>query len=159
MATDKMEMMYADQYGKVFYWGEATVLANHPSLDVCILESKNHLLEPLPLLGNMDSVFTGDPVITMGAPHGYFPVARDGRIIALTSPPPIKWDDKELIFIGINIEPGHSGSPLMWNGKVIGVMVRYFYPEHFLEGAFATRGDNVVKFVDKHLPNRNKEIE
>ncbi len=141
----------ADRDGVAYEAGYATISNNHSTHDMCILKSEGHSLLPLPLLGDMSIIETEDPVTVLGSPRNYFPVRRDGYIISKQAQHGIHVEPRQLLFIAINIEPGSSGSPVIWNGQVIGIVIRYLYDSTLKEAALATRGDHIIEFVDKYI--------
>ena len=144
-----MGMQGSDRHGNPYEAGDAIIVANHHKHDMCIIKSNGHGLTPLPLLGDLSFVETEDKITTIGAPHGFFPVRRDGHVISKDSSKQPQLQMEQLLFIEVNIEPGSSGSPVIWNGQVIGIVVKLIYDNHLKDGALATRGDHVVEFVDK----------
>jgi len=151
-----MKVQIADRHGEIVDYAEATIVANAEKNkkaphDMCLIKSEDHGLPPLELHGDMSVVEVEDPIVVIGAPSGYFPVRRDGFIISMTSQDPPHLTPRELMFLAVNIEPGSSGCPVIWNGKVIGIVVRYLYDHNLKDGALATRGDHVVEFVDRHI--------
>lgn len=145
LVSKKIKVEGADRNGELYFVGTAIIVANHKKHDMCIIKSENHGLIPLKLFGDMSIIETEDKVTTIGAPRGFFPVRREGHIISK------KYGFCKLILIALNVDPGSSGSPVIWNGRVIGIVVRHFHPIIFKDGALATRGDHIVKFVEKTI--------
>jgi V8-like Glu-specific endopeptidase len=132
--------------GSTYKVGTATIVAQSEDHDLCLLKSLNHGLTILPILGNMDLVQTEDPITTIGAPVSYFPVRRFGTVISTLSPD-FAW--KNMLFLNIDIQPGSSGSPVIWNGFVIGVIA--MLPFNLHNSALAVRGDHLLEFVNKNI--------
>jgi S1-C subfamily serine protease len=92
-----------------------TLLSN-PKFDICILKSKNHGMKPLIFASN-DILQTGDQVFVVGSPRLVPYVHDTGTIIS------IKNDDH--ILLNLEVDPGSSGSPVLRNGKIVGMVVSY----------------------------------
>lgn len=114
----------------------ATITKIDEEKDLCLLESPEHPFLPLELATSLNNVYTGDRVSIIGAPYGIFPVRTDGYIIqrhAESWPHKLSsWlgDPNRLLFISANVGPGNSGGPVMFNDKVIGIIVLLIYKPH-----------------------------
>ena len=60
----------------------ARIVGNDRPNDICIIESIDHGMEPLSLAESVAELSTEDEVTIIGAPRGFFPVRREGRIIS-----------------------------------------------------------------------------
>jgi V8-like Glu-specific endopeptidase len=136
----------ANYDGTHYELGTATIVARHKDQDLCLLKSPEHLLTPLPILPDIELVETEDNITVIGAPKNYFPVRRDGRVISLESP---RFFRKDMLFLSVDIQKGSSGSPVIWNGYVIGVIAILPYELH--DAALAVRGDYLVDFIEKEM--------
>ena len=124
---------------------DARILAISNSHDICILKSEDHGLTPLRLSQRVDLMLTGDMLTVTGYPHGIpFLVQKDGHIIAI--------DDEEL-YIDIFIEPGNSGSPVLWMNEVVGMVVAYPISESTLitQTCKAVSVKELQKFLNEHM--------
>lgn len=141
-ASQKIRVVAADEKGLVYEGGEAEILdwRNDTYEDICILYIENHLLDPLPISRRVSELETEDKVTMVGAPRGYFPVRRDGYIRQVT---------KEYISAAIEIQPGASGSPLIWNGEVIGMIITVEGKLH--EAGKAVPADMLLVFIEEHI--------
>ena len=120
--TDAIKVDGTYSNGSSFLVGQAKIKSIAEDHDICILEFPHHGLTPLILAANTDYVETEDRITVIGAPGTFFPVRREGHIIAVKAGSDLG-SMKDLIFMSIDIQPGSSGSPVIWNGKVIGVLV------------------------------------
>lgn len=139
--------------GSLYELGTGKILAQSKDHDLClIVTEEEHGLVPLPILGSMDVLETEDVITVVGAPKSYFPVRRNGFIIS-TESPRFKW--KDMLFLAIDIQKGSSGSPVLWNGFVIGVIVILPYDLH--DAALAVRGDHLLEFIQDNVKAEPEE--
>lgn len=126
----------------------ASIVAIDTDRDMCLLESKSHPFLPLELAESLEHVNAEDPVFTVGAPRGVFPVKTDGYVIQRKA---ARWSGSfgEMLFLGLNIEPGSSGSPVMLGDKVIGMIVIFVSKPH--ETCLAVPVHHLHEFIQKHL--------
>lgn len=120
--------------GKIKAW------VNSKMSDMCIIESPGHPLLPLEVEEDLSLVQAEDPIITLGAPRGYFMIRRDGYIWAVA-------DDG--IMLAIEVQSGNSGGPIIWQGKVIGMIVLSI--PGLNETGIAVRSDNLMRFVRENI--------
>lgn len=145
--TKKIRMEGANYDGTHYDIGTAEIVAISDDHDLCLLKAdEEHLLDILPILGNMDILETEDVVTVIGAPKTYFPVRRTGFIISIDSP---RFHWKDMLFLGIDIQKGSSGSPVLWNGFVVGVIAILPYDLH--DAALAVRGDHLLEFLEENI--------
>ena len=123
------------------------ILAFDAEKDICILQSKDHSLRPLPLAESVAPLTAEDRITVIGAPHGFFPVRRDGRIISSLAYRYHKFSD--MLFLAVNIEKGSSGSPVIKDGFVVGMIV--ILPHDLHEAALAVPIDEIREFIDKTI--------
>ena len=125
---DEIFLIKATKYGQtVPVSPDSAEVIKFGETDICMLRLKNHGLKPLKLARDLTKLRTGARVWHLGAPGGVFPVLRKGRVISVSE------DD---ITITSAIFGGASGSPLLWRGKVIGIVVSRF---SYLQGGKAIR--------------------
>ena len=125
----------------------STILAFDEKKDICLLSSPAHGMTPLPLAETIAPLTVEDKITIIGAPHGFFPVRRDGRIISSLAYRFAPYDD--MLFLAVNIQKGSSGSPVIKDGSVIGMIA--VVPFHIDETALAVPIDDIRKFLDKNM--------
>jgi S1-C subfamily serine protease len=125
---------------------QAIILEISKDHDLCILLAPNHGIKVLQIMADMDHLETEDRIVVIGSPVGFFPVRRSGHIISTTSP---QFEWKNLLFLEIDIQKGNSGSPVIWNGYVVGVVV--ILPEALHNSGLAVRGDNLLSFINEYI--------
>lgn len=124
---------------------EAHVIKWSMEPDVCLLASPGHKMSVLPISQRYKSVRSGDPVLLPGAPGGFFPVTRDGRVssvFAYAHGP----NNAACLLVDVVAEGGNSGSPVIWNGEVIGMLVRV--PQHPKNAALAVTSMSLLDFIE-----------
>jgi S1-C subfamily serine protease len=73
-------------------------------------------------LGNSKTLRAGDWVIAAGHPWGITGAVSAGAVIALGVPLELSNYPGELIQVGLQLRPGHSGGPLVdGNGRLLGI--------------------------------------
>lgn len=101
----------------------ATFVYSDPVTDLCMLKTLNKF-DVLPI-SNKNSA-TGDKVFTIGAPLGFFPTYEYGTV--LTPPIVLRYNEQGIPYkvlgqtIGISTDHGGSGSPVIVEDKVVGVL-------------------------------------
>ena len=116
--------------------------------DICILQG-NHGMLPLKF-ADYSKVRVGDKVSVIGAPLFMFPVLTEGRVAI----PKMNIDnDRKLLFLGLHVSPGNSGSPVINDqGEVVGMIVMAVVPHIFLlvdtPFSLAQRGDILKRFTN-----------
>ncbi len=97
------------------------LLAYDESIDLAALYiAANHL--PTIELGHSSQLKTGDWVIAVGHPWGVVGAAAAGTVIAVGQPLEQNGYHGELVQLGIQLRPGHSGGPLVdGNGRLVGI--------------------------------------
>ena len=145
--SKNIEVTAADYKGMKYITGEATVLAyiNKGHADMCILEMKDHKMEPLEITKFIDIVETADPVTMVGAPGGQYPIRRDGYVWAITP---------TYVLVAIEAQGGSSGSPVMWDGEVIGMLVEK--AGGVQSAALAIKADDLRAFIEKHIDSNEE---
>ena len=123
------------------------ITAIHSTKDICIIRSPEHGMEPLLLADSVDSLNTEDNITVIGAPRGFFPIRREGRIISSLAYRFHQFSD--MLFIAVNIEAGNSGSPVIKDGEVFGMVV--IQPSFIHETALAVPVDEIREFVSKTI--------
>ena len=99
----------------------AKLLAADDKLDIAALSIDAKAL-PTISLGNSKALKAGQWVTAVGHPWGVLGAASVGNIIAVGVP--IEWNSsgREMIQVGIQLRPGHSGGPLVdENGRLVGI--------------------------------------
>lgn len=139
--SEELQIMHADIQGVSHDIGRATINAYifNGDEDVCVLDMKDHGLEPLIISRNIDIVETEDPVTIVGAPAGMYPIRRDGYIWAIVD---------EHLSIAVEVQPGSSGSPVIWSNEVIGMIIRM--ASGLNEAGLAVRADDLLLFLEEH---------
>lgn len=122
-----MKVILAGRDGTPAYATEAMVILseynNDKEQDYCILYSKGHSLVPLKLSERFALVDTEDRVVIPGAPHGLFPFRVEGFVAEKVI---YQINSRDRMLISAETRPGNSGSPVIWNGEVIGMVVAGF---------------------------------
>ena len=124
-----------------------SIVKHNKKRDICIIKSSDHEMEAIPLAGSVSELRTEDIVTVVGAPNGFFPVRRDGRIISTLAYRFQQFND--MLFIAVNIQAGNSGSPVIMNGEVIGMIV--IQPLTIHETALAVPVDEIKEFINKTI--------
>jgi len=124
-----------------------SIVRHNKERDICIIKSSDHEMEAIPLAGSVSELRTEDIVTVVGAPNGFFPVRRDGRIISTLAYRFQQFND--MLFIAVNIQAGNSGSPVIMNGEVIGMIV--IQPLTIHETALAVPVDEIKEFINKTI--------
>lgn len=130
--------------------GKANIVAfSSRSPDICLLRLEDHGLIPIPLALDTKLVQTEDKILLVSAPGTYFPVKRIGFVISTKVDHrfPEEWWDS--LFLALDVQPGSSGGPVIWNGKVIGVVVVFTSRLH--NGAIAEKVERVHEFLERNL--------
>ena len=99
----------------------ATLLAADEKLDLAALSINAHEL-PTITPGDSQSLKPGQWVTAVGHPWGVLGAASFGNVIAVGVP--LEWNGsgRELVQVGIQLRPGHSGGPLVdENGRLVGI--------------------------------------
>ena len=125
----------------------ASIVGYDRPKDICIIKSIDHGMEPIPLADSVSEIRTEDEVTVIGAPKSFFPVRREGRIISTLAYRFQQFSD--MLFIAINIQAGNSGSPVLMNGEVIGMVV--VQPLGIHETALAVPVDEIREFIKKTI--------
>ncbi len=147
MVGDKILVVRSDKRGMPRTPIIATMIVFDKSKDICVLAAKEHGMRPLPMADSIALLTTEDEVTVIGAPHGFFPVRRDGRIISSLAYRFQQFND--MLFIAVNIEVGNSGSPVIKDGEVVGMIV--ILPHHIHETALAIPIDEIREFLNKTI--------
>ena len=97
------------------------LLAYDESVDLAALYIAANQL-PTIELGHSSQLKTGDWVIAVGHPWGIVGAAAAGTVIAVGQPLEQNGYRGELVQLGIQLRPGHSGGPLVdGNGRLVGI--------------------------------------
>lgn len=96
---------------------------------------------PTVILGDSQALKAGDWVVALGHPWGIVGAASAGAVIDVG--PPLEWNrsDHQLLQVGIQLRPGHSGGPMLdSNGRLVGIntmisgpQVGYAIPVHVVQ--------------------------
>lgn len=113
--------------------------------DLCLLRSNDHGMSTLKVSNQYKSVRSGNPVIVPGAPSGYFPVTRDGRVSS-TAAPAHGGPSRKRLLIDVFAEEGSSGSPVIWNREVIGLLMSV--PTKPKNSALAVTAPTILNFIN-----------
>ncbi len=99
----------------------AQLLAADEKLDLAALSIDAKDL-PTIALGDSKSLKIGQWVTAVGHPWGVLGAASVGNVIAVGVPMEWNGSGRELIQVGIQLRPGHSGGPLVdENGRLVGI--------------------------------------
>ncbi len=140
-AKNVIEISTVNQYGLLQKSIEGTIVRISTEHDLCLIYSADHNIKPLKLLTDISVIESEDPVTVIGAPAGYFPVRRDGRVVTN--------DFRNRFLLAIGVQPGCSGSPVLWKGYVIGLISEM--SSTLIDGATAVRSDHIDSFLRKTL--------
>lgn len=120
--------------------GTIRATVNEDMDDMCIIDSPGHGLVPVEIETNLKLVETEDRITIVGGPRGYFPIRRDGYVWAVAD---------DALLVAVEIQPGNSGGPVFWQGKVIGMVVMSI--GELNEAGIAVRSDKLLEFIEEHL--------
>ncbi len=126
---------------------ETTLLASDDALDVAALSIDATDLPTIPL-GDSQSLSPGQWVTSVGHPWGVKGAASFGNVIAVGTP--IEWNgsNREMIQVGIQLRPGHSGGPMVDEyGRLVGINTLITGPQVGLAVPIHT----VTKFLKENL--------
>jgi S1-C subfamily serine protease len=122
---------------------KAIVVKIDEEKDVCLLRSDGHGFVPLKLEPNINLLQAGDRVYTVGCPSGLPFVKEHGTVMFVDK------EDKELV-LNLRISKGNSGSPVIRNGKVFGMVYAYWNKEQHRNVSFAVSSEFLFNFlIDK----------
>lgn len=123
------------------------LLAYDESVDLAALYIAANQL-PTIELGHSSQLKTGDWVIAVGHPWGVVGAAAAGTVIAMGQPLEQNGYLGELVQLGIQLRPGHSGGPLVdGNGRLVGINTMISGPQVGL----AIPVDMAKKFLKEKL--------
>lgn len=125
----------------------ANIVGYDGKRDICIIKSEDHEMDVLSLAYSTSELRTEDEITVIGAPRGFFPVRREGRIISTLAYRFQQFND--MLFIAINIQAGNSGSPVLRHGEVVGMIV--IQPLGIHETALAVPVDEIREFIKKTI--------
>lgn len=109
--------------------GQARVLATDRARDLAILAVNINKL-PIITLGDSRRVQPGHWVVALGHPWGVAGAVTAGMVIAVGKPLEQLPYQGELIQVGLQLRPGHSGGPMLdENGHLIGINTMISGPE------------------------------
>ncbi|MEM7333407.1 MAG: trypsin-like peptidase domain-containing protein [Chloroflexota bacterium] len=100
---------------------ETTLLASDESLDIAALSIEASDLPIIPL-GDSEALRPGQWVTSVGHPWGVKGAASFGNVIEMGTP--LEWNgsNREMIQVGIQLRPGHSGGPMVDEyGRLVGI--------------------------------------
>lgn len=149
-ASDQIALVSSSHDGSLYLSGQATILAISDTYDLCLLFSEGHGIVPLPLADDMSMVETENKVTVIGAPANFFPVRREGHVIARRAGNLFR-SGPHMLLLAIDIQGGSSGSPVLMGGEVIGVVVILPYKIH--NAGLAEGVDVLHEFLDKNINN------
>lgn len=148
--NETITVIGSDIQGSWYKIGEADIVdwSTNGAIDACLLYLPDHKLVPLKLARSFNRVHTEDIVTSIGAPNGTFPVRRDGRIASL-SPSGFTYPFNNMILIAIEAQPGCSGSPVIWHGLVVGMLVAV--PDELIDSALASKSITILPWLEPLL--------
>lgn len=100
---------------------KTTILATDDALDLAALSIEATELPTIPL-GDSKQLQAGQWVTSIGHPWGITGAASFGNVIEMGVP--IEWQgsNREMVQVGIQLRPGHSGGPMVDEyGRLIGI--------------------------------------
>jgi serine protease Do len=138
----------------------ARLLAYDQAIDLAALSVQAENL-PAIALGDSKRLKPGDWVVALGHPWGVKGAASAGMVIDVGRPLEMPQIEVELIQVGLNLRPGHSGGPLvdgegrlvgintMISGPQVGLAVPVYVVKEFLRRALGSpaTADLTPKFV------------
>jgi serine protease Do len=128
----------------------AQLLAYDESVDLAALYIAANQL-PTIELGHSRQLKTGDWVVAVGHPWGVIGAASWGTVIAVGQPLEQNGYAGELVQLGIQLRPGHSGGPLVdGNGRLVGINTMISGPQVGL----AVPVDIAKKFLQEKMGSR-----
>ena len=114
---------------------------SHIIMDMCIISAPNHGLTPLKLHDSHQLLRIGDILLTAGYPKGVEIITyEEGRVGAILD---------QVVYTSIHVQPGASGSPVMWDSKVIGIVIKYRQEPH--NCSILMFVPELQKFLDDYL--------
>lgn len=114
--SGKLTVTLAD--GRMF---PARLLAWDPRRDVAALSIDGRDL-PTVQLAPPGHLRAGDWVVALGHPWGVLGAVSAGIVITIGPPPEIPGYDGDLIQVGLQLRPGHSGGPMVdVAGRLVGI--------------------------------------
>ncbi|MCB8982235.1 MAG: trypsin-like peptidase domain-containing protein [Ardenticatenaceae bacterium] len=123
------------------------LLAYDESLDLAALSIAAHNL-PTMELGSSRRLRAGDWVIAIGHPWGVVGAASAGTVIDVGVPLELPRYPGDLIQVGLQLRPGHSGGPMVdGNGRLVGINTMIAGPQVGLAIPLHT----AKKFLRVHL--------
>lgn len=135
--------------GRVF---PSRLLAYDEALDLAALAVDAHDL-PTVKLGNSRRLRAGDWVIAVGHPWGVLGAASAGTVIDVGVPLELPRYPGDLIQVGLQLRPGHSGGPMVeGNGRLVGINTMIAGPQVGLAIPLHT----VKQFLRDRLGHANK---
>jgi len=133
--------------GKSYKIGQTEIIAyENKDLDLCILRLNSHGLKPMTLHPTSKILSTEELVTTIGAPQGHFPIRREGRVSAVVDE---DYKGRDLILIAINVQGGSSGSPVIYQGSVVGIIVMTSLIVRDL--GFAVPSQSIIKYLNDNV--------
>ena len=123
------------------------LLAYDESVDLAALYIAANQLPTIDL-GHSSQLKAGDWVVAVGHPWGVVGAAAAGMVIAVGQPLEQNGYRGELVQLGIQLRPGHSGGPLVdGNGRLVGINTMISGPQVGL----AVPVDVAKKFLKEKL--------
>ncbi|MFB1051148.1 S1C family serine protease [Paraliobacillus sp. JSM ZJ581] len=97
---------------------EAEIIAENPSIDLAVLQV-NEIDLPHLKIAERTVLDKQDPIYFIGNPLRFNGIANQGEIVGYTD---LDGWEKEVLMLRAPVYRGNSGSPVIQNGKVIGVI-------------------------------------
>ncbi len=138
--------------GRVF---TSRLLAYDEALDLAALSIDAHEL-PTIELGNSRQLRPGHWVIAIGHPWGVLGAASAGTVIDVGVPLELPRYPGDLIQVGLQLRPGHSGGPMVdGNGRLVGINTMIAGPQVGLAIPLHT----AKQFLRDHLGRASEKLE
>lgn len=124
---------------------EAEVIAQDPSVDLAVLKVNQENLPHLALSDNGEWL-EQESVYFVGNPLRFNGIANEGEIIGLTK---LDGWNKEVFMLQAPVYRGNSGSPVIQNGEVIGVIFATLDHEDYGKVGLAVPIDYYYQLINK----------
>lgn len=147
-SSEGLMVLRSDNHGDLHEAGFAEVVKVNSTIDMCLLSKKNHRLRPIKISDKIDLLETEDAVFYVGGPASTLPTRVYGRVIKTKTNEEEYGRWMNTILLSIDVQGGASGSPLIWNGEAIGMIVaRTMGSRNLTHGGFAVRSDDLLEFI------------
>lgn len=144
-SSDKILLQGAQHNGNAFMIGLASIAAISDTYDICLLVTESvHHLNVLPIAPSMLGVETEDKITIIGAPSTFFPIRREGTISQVSGE-----RIRGRIFLAVDVQKGNSGSPVIWNNQIIGIITEMSLDVH--NAGIAENANSIREFLSEYI--------